>query len=301
MRIEGIESELLVHLAAQNTTYIDEMGLNGKVQPSSLEDNSGTRKLDENRWRGLDLYEVVKGLQVSDNKLMILSALKRSDWIQILHLLDKDQLLNGLRFFSKEKLLRLMTLLPKRLLIKMLLHLFPMEYLIAKMPTEELFNILRDGRLTEREMVKGFRKMPMKFLHFILNKITNAQVSHLKQAELLDIFMKLKKRMILNGMRMLPYKALTPFVLFHTQNNPDLLVNMSQKFMFDLFSRITKPTLIDAFQVVDNDIIIKFLSQLPDNLLIQAAAQVDDKVFEQYLLYEQPQLLAYLAGALEAA
>lgn len=296
MRIEGIEYNVASAMANQ-ASYIELMGLEGKVTTSSIDNNKGVRYLQENNWRGLDLYEVTKQLQIAQNKLMILKLLKREELFQILRLLDKDKLINGLRFFSKERLLRLMMLLPKRVLIKMLLHLFPMDYLIQKMPPHELFAILRSGKLDVRQLVKGFKMMDPKFLHMILGKITGRNVNHLNMREMLAIFMKLKKRMILDGMKFLPYDALQPFVLNFTKKDPQLLENMSLAFIFKLFDKLTKPTMLDAFRVLPEGLILKFLAQLPDKFLLLVAAQINDAMLEKYLIAEQPNLLALLAGA----
>lgn len=296
MRIEGIEYNVASAMANQ-ASYIELMGLEGKVSTSSIDNNKGSRYLQENNWRGLDLYEVTKHLQIAQNKLMILKLLKRHELFQILMLLDKDKLINGLRFFSKERLMRLMMLLPKQVLIKMLLHLFPMDYLIQKMPTQELFAILRSGKLDVRELVKGFQMMDPKFLRIILGKITGRNVDHLSMREMLDIFMKLKKRMILDGMKFLPFDALQPFVLGFTKQDPRLLENMSLAFIFKLFEKMAKPTMLDAFRVLPESMILKFLAQLPDKFLIMVAAQIDNSTLEKYLIAEQPNLLAMLAGA----
>ncbi len=300
MRIEGIEYNVASAMANQ-TSYIELMGLEGKVSASSIDNNKGTRYLRENNWRGLDLYEVARHLQISQNKVMILRLLKRAELLQILQLLDKQKLINGLNFFSKERLLRLMMLLPKRILIKMLLHLFPMDYLVQKMPTHELFAILRSNKLDVRQMVKGFQMMDPKFLHFILGKIVGRNVDHLGMREMLDIFMKLKKRMILDGMKFLPFDALQPFVLNFTKQDPRLLENMSLAFIFKLFEKMAKPTMLDAFNVLPESMILKFLAQLPDKFLIMVAAQIDNATLEKYLIAQQPNLLAMLAGANLAA
>jgi hypothetical protein len=300
MRIEGIECEVAVALAAQ-TSYIEQMGLQGKVGTNSIDDNTGTRFLREKNWRGVDMYEVLRNLQISKNKILILKLLQRADLLRILLLLHKDQLINGLRFFSKEKLLRLLMMLPKQVLIKMLLHLFSMEFLISKMPTHEIFSVLRNQKITVRELVKGFEMMDPKFLHFILGKITGMNVQHLSMREMLDIFMKLRKRTILDGMQFLPFKALMPFILNFTKKDPTLFESLSLAFIFKLFEKMSKPSMLECFQLLPESMILKFLGQLPDKFLIQVAAQIDDGAFEKYLVSQQSNLLAMLGGGNLAA
>jgi len=293
MRVEGLDFTFL----ANQVHYSDLMGLSQKVTASAFRDNSGVRYLREKGWRDADLHEVMRMLNLSDNKLLILRLLHRGDLLEIIRLLDKTLLINGLRLFSKEKLLRLMNLLPKRLRIQMILTHLPIEYLISKMPLHELFRILRSHRLTNRELLKGFLQLPMKYLHFLLGKVLNKKMAGLKPAEMGSMFMQIKKRQILDGMRFLPFDALIPFVTAMVKQDPQLLELISKGFLFKLFDQMPKPTLLETFHVLPEEVIMKFfISQMDDKMLVLVAAQLDDKTLEQYLLSQQSNLLRALAG-----
>lgn len=303
MRVEAIDFTMANAMASQ-IHYLDLKKLTPRISSSSLNKNdTGVRLLEENHYRGIDLYEVIQALHLNraDTRFMILNLLKRSDLMEILYLLDKGMLINGLRFFDKRKLLALMMRLPKRMLIRMLRHLFSIEELIGKMPTSELFNILRSDRLPNRELIKAFYKMDMRFLLLLMSKIFDQDMSGLKHAEILDILFKLKKHQIIEGLKFLPFRALIPMVTSLVKSQPDLLENMSLAFIGKLFSNMSKATMLESFEVLPNDIIIEqFLSQLPDKFLVLVAAQIDPSVFEDYLLSRQSNLLAIL-GAAQAA
>src|SRR5690606_30271227 len=138
--------------------------------------------------------------------------LQRADWIELLYLMPKELLVNALRLFSKAKLLRLIMMLPKQFLIKMLLRIFTLEDLIKKMPTNELMRILRSHKLNNRELVKGLQKMEPKFILLLLQRIYgNYDYSHLKQYEIMRIFMHTRKERLMEAFKTLPFEALTPF------------------------------------------------------------------------------------------
>jgi hypothetical protein len=290
-----IDADIAVALATR-MTYIEMLGLNGYVNPSSLKDNSGVRALQENQWRDLDLYEIMRFAELGKNKILLLQMLKRSSLIRILFLLEKDKLLNGLRFFSKEKLLSITTSLPKALQLKMLLHLMPMDQLIQRLPAREIFNILRSKRLTERELVKGFSNLDPKYLQQVLMKITGQPTAHMSQAEMLDSLGKLKKYQILNGMVSLPFKALFLMVSSLAKNDPEILQQISGQFLYKMFDQMSKPTLIEGYRVLPDEMIIRVLALLPDKFLPLIAAQIDDTVLEAYLLSEEPELLMQMVG-----
>mgnify|MGYP006175552263 CR=1 FL=1 len=113
MRIESIDVDSGVSLAAR-ISYSELKGLRGKAGPNALADNSGVRYLQENGWRGTDLYEITRSLQLSgkNNKIMLLSLLKRGSLLELISLMDKGLIIEGLRFMSQEKILRLMMMLP---------------------------------------------------------------------------------------------------------------------------------------------------------------------------------------------
>ncbi|MEB3287984.1 MAG: hypothetical protein VKJ04_10835 [Vampirovibrionales bacterium] len=296
MTIGAIDA-IIASAVSGNVSYIALKELSGQLFSSSLSDNTGTRLLGENKYRSIDIYEVLKALNLdrTDTKIMILRLLRRWDLIEILYLLDKNQLINGLQFFDKRKLLRLMTSLPKSLLIKMLRHVFSIDEIISKMPTSELFNILRSDKLPNRELIKGFYYMDMKYLLLLISKITGQEVSGLRHHEIMDILFKTKKRQIIEGMKFLPFKALTPMVTLLVKQNPELLEEMSMGFMFRLFESMSKGTLISTFAVVPKDIIIeRFLSQLPDQFLLLTAAQIDPNTLEKYLISKHSGILQKL-------
>jgi hypothetical protein len=95
----------------------------------------------------------------------------------------------------------------------------------------------------------------------------------------------------------MPFKALQHIVTGLVKKDPELLMGMSEAFIFKLLSRTTKPALIEGALVLPPEILIKFLLQLPDQFLMIAAAQIDDTTFEEYLIAKHPEIVQMLASA----
>lgn len=246
----------------------------------------------------LDLYEITRMLDVSQNKVKILKLLRRRDWIRILSLLPKALLVNALRLFDKSKLLRMIMMLPKEMLVAMLLRIYKMDELIMKMPTVELMRILRSQKLNNSQLLKGLKAMDPKFLMLLLQRIYgDYNFQDLKPWDISRIIMQTSKARLMEGFKTLSFKALIPFVTGFVKEDPQLLLLMSEDFIFKLFDQMSKPTLLESCMALPDEILIKMLSQLPDQGLIVAAAQIDDKLFEAYLISEHPELLYMLAGA----
>ncbi len=282
MRVEALDVNLGANTilpaffpmqAGEALPEITMMGATGRSFPieeilKSQQPQKAGRRVSSGR--GLNLHDIVKLLQVGSNKLRILKLLRRADWINLLHLMPKELLINALRLFSKSKLMRLIMMLPKRLLIKMLLRIFKLEDLMKKMPTVELMRILRSGKLNNRELVKGLQKMDPAFVMLLLQRIYgDYDYSHLKQYDMMRIFMHTNKERLMEAFKTLPFKVLTPFVTEFVKRDPELLMNISDAFIFKLLDRMSKPTLLQACTVLPNDILIKFLTQLPNQLLMR--------------------------------
>jgi hypothetical protein len=267
----------------------------GKARKSAR--TASSRYNNINPLLNLDLKSLVKLLKVSSQKLRILRMLRRSNWLELLRLMPKELLINGLRLFNKEKLVKLLMNLPKPLLIKLLLRIFKLEELIQKMPTGELLRILRSKRLNNRELTKGIMAMEPRFILMLLQKIYGYHdYSKLKPYDLVRIFMHTPKERLMEAFKTLPFKALQPLVTGFVKKDPTLLMGMSDAFILKLLERCPKPTLLQGCDVLPPDILLKMLTQLPDQFLMLATAQVDDKTFEEYLIAKHSDLLLAMAA-----
>ena len=302
MKVRALSPQQIALWLAKKTSYISLKGLNHYANRKDLKDNSGARFVRENQWRGMDIRLLLKNLRLSENKILVLMLLKRSDWMDLLWLMDKSKLVIGLRFFSKDKLLRLMTLLPKRLLIKMLLRVFPLKDLIKRMPISEMMHIFRSKRLPVKILVKAMKDLnDRRFLMQLMGKVTGKEMGRLTNEEMLEMMKKFKKHRIMDGMRFLPYKALQPFMKRLITQDPELMMRMTGDFIFRQFSTLSKPELMMPFVLVEKDLLIKMLSFLPDKFIMQIAATIDDKKFEDYLVSQQYGLLEWLGNSLADA
>jgi len=312
MRIDGLEASLGPNVAVSsspqnywwNQDQPDEeiMGVTGRSFPNPKAQktgraNRGGRLKGVQAGKRMDLSQLVKMLKIGANKIRIMKMLQRSEWIKLLHLLPKDMLVNALRFFSKEKLLRLIMHLPKPLLIKLLLRVVKLTELVKKMPTVELMRILRSHKLQNRELAKGIMKLEPKFILLLLQRIYgDYDYSKLKPYDLFRIFMQTNKERMTEALKTMPFKVLQQLVGDFVKQDPELLLHLSDRFIFKVLEKRTKPELIEGCRVLPPEILVQMLCQLPDPLLMLAAAQLDDKEFENYLTSQHPDLLQLLAG-----
>ncbi len=307
MRIEGIEAALGLGNAVQEIHWYTQpsekelkrlgMTLTQYIQAQA---SASAKRIDRSGsllTTSLDLKSLIKLLKIHSQKLRILRMMRRSNWIELLRLLPKEMLINALRLFSKAKLLKLILHLPKPFLIKMLLRIYKLEDLIKKMPTPELLRIMRNKRLNSRELAKGILALEPKFILMLLQKIYGQHdYSKLKPYDIMRIFMHTPKERIMEAFKTMPFKALQQLVTGFIKKDPVLLMGMSDGFILKLLAPCSKPILMEGCKVLPPEILIKLLSQLPDQFLMLAAAQVDDKTFEEYLISKHGDLLRKMAA-----
>ena len=305
MRVESSDLESAV-LAAKKLPYLSVKNISSRIHTSSLgSDNKADRMLRENNYRSQDLYQITKDLKLDrpDSQRMIFRLLRRGDLMAIIHLLTKSQIIASLRYLDKSRLIRLMFLLPRKYLFRMLLSAFRIEDIVKMMPFREMKNILRNHRLDNNAFVKIFSHMDPRFLKLLLSKILGQQqIQGLKFAELLSVMKKLKKRQIVMGMEKMPYKLLVPFFILAFKMDPQLMTGLSDNFLAKMFNQLSKGQLLRTLEEeVPRDMIIdKFMTQLSQGNLMQAASHVDGSTLAQYLIAEQPNLLLSLAMGMAA-
>lgn len=246
----------------------------------------------------IDLREIAKLLKLGDHKIYILKMLRRHDWLKILRLMPQELLVNALRLFSREKLLKLILQLPKDLLLNVLLKMVKLDTLVKKMPTTELMRILRCHKLDNRELTKSIMKLDPQFILLLLQRIYgNYDYSKLKPYDVFKIFMQTDKERITETLKGMPFKVLQQMVSGFLKKDPELMFNLSEAFVFKVMSQLDKPTLIQGCSILPPEILIKMLCQLPDPMLLLAAAQIDDHSFEDFLISQHADLLTMLASA----
>lgn len=304
MRVDGVVPEqLTAALVAGKLSYIDLAKLQGVALEKDLTGGAdGTRWQQENGWRLNDAYEILKLINFTQNKLMILQLLRRPDWMRLLWELPKEDLLRGLRFFSREKLLRLIYWLPKEFQLKILLRVLGLKYLVELMRGPDMLMMLRSEELPMRLLAKRLvHFMDKKYLHQLLGEISQGQVNHLSVREMHPMFARLKKGQVLEAMTKLPYNALQPFMVNVLKLNMQLLMHVPETFINRAFANRAMSELMAGAEVLPKGVVIKLLEQLPDDYLAAVPTLADESLLLSLLLEGHSNVILSLGASLLAA
>ncbi|HSA06902.1 MAG TPA: hypothetical protein P5556_06960 [Candidatus Gastranaerophilales bacterium] len=252
---------------------------------------------DLNIKENLDFEQLVEDLKlnVSENRFALLLMMPSSELFQLLELLGKENLLNGLKFFTKEKIMGFIAKLPKKDLLKMLFYMFTdKKQLIENLPLKELHNFLSSDKIEKGHFMKIFELLPRQTLAIIAGHLTGKKCDKMSQKDLLKEIEPFKKYQMTNGVKKLDEKTLRGFVTTLTESFPNLYNEFSHIALFNVSAKFAKTDLIDAMTVIDNSKIMDMLSELPDKLLALTVSQIDPEIFANVLLADHKDLLANL-------
>jgi hypothetical protein len=288
-----------VHLLSisHTATLIEALKLQGKVRPTDLKTNDPARLQQSEKLSTDSMAEIIQLLNLPKNKFYVIRLLSYFDLMAILRSFkkhEKGKLVNGLHLFEKDTLLKLMSFLPKKLLVKLLLELFPLEAIIRRLPTRELMNILKAPRLNERALIKILAYLPTHILQRLVGFILEKPMELFGKGELLSVLQNMDKKKMMDGFLRLPPRILQGIVYFLVKQDPELLERMSTGFMFKMFQEVPKGDIVQSFWAMPHEIILDMLSYLPDTALQLVADQINTTPFESYLLASQTGLLASL-------
>jgi len=238
------------------------------------------------------LIELLK-LETPANKYAILSKLPHSDLSAFLFLLDKNDLLNGLKFFTKDKLLNFVYKLPKEQLLKMLFSMYiSKDQILEQMPIKELNHFLSSKKIQKSNLLKIFQSLSPTELAQILEASTGVPQGKKSHNDLLEGFKNLSTYQMTDGIKGLEYKKMRELVSEMLKQDNTLYMEFTQNSLFERTVNFTKSSLIEGMGVLDNTQIIKYLDQLPDNLLSVVDTQIDTETFAQILVGSYQNLLS---------
>jgi len=293
MRVDPVHpAELAAHYY-----YLEQMGLNNKFTPGVVDNNEGARYFKEKGWKSLDLKEAVKKLHVSQNKYLLIRLMATGDIINLLGLLDKKYLLEGLRYMPKSRMIKAMAKLSKLLLFRMMLSVFSLFDLMRMFSPEVLLNLMRSERMDSGELVNTFKNVPVEILRRLMEEILGKNMDNCGQREMLAMLWQLPKPRVMEGLMKMPARQLLTIICSAIQRNPDLLLSIPKQELLRVMEALPKSTLMEMLRMLPEHALVQMLSQLPDQYLALAASAVDTATLESILIQQYPNLIQSLTQA----
>lgn len=272
---------------------------NATAQANSTTQTDETSGISETEAKQLlDYEQLIEDLKLNlpENRFALLLLFPRAELFKIIEYLEKENLLNGLKFFTKEKLMNLIgSLISKQDLLKMLFKMFTdKSQLIENLPKKELDRFLRSDQVEKGFIMNAFELMPKENLAVIAGYLTRQDCSKMKKSELLAAIQPFKKFHIVDGIMKLDEASERNLITLMTDSQPKLYNEFSHLALFNVTEKFAKTDIIESMTVIDTAKITDMLSELPDKLVALTASQIDPEIFAKLLLSNYKDILAEL-------
>ena len=255
-----------------------------------------------------DPIKLIELFQLKDpgNKYAILSNMNEHDLEELLPLLQKSDLVQGLNFFTKDKLLTMMEDLPKDQLINLTGQMFSQEQIMQYLPEEQIDKMLSSTDMDKDQEKKYLQSVKPEVLAFMLESATGQPVAGADDVGL-DGQPKIDGQQVFNqlttlpddkfqeAMLAMPKQNKRDFVLKLAKQNPKLYLAVDSHAYINMINqRKDKQDIVKSAGVIDKDQLTKMVQRLPKDLLSVVLTQIDTKKFSDTLIANFKNILSQI-------
>lgn len=243
--------------------------------------------------------QLIELFQLADpnNKMIILKTMTSAQIEKLLPLLEKDDLVQGLRFFTVDSLMTLLQKIPKEELVKTVFQLFSERQVIERMPEEQLDKVLTGVDMDKELLLKNLKAIPEMYLQQIIESVTGYEAEGSAQDLIVQI----------GQMGDLQYKNCITNLLPEQKRQLTLAITSTDNkyynnFDTDAYTHMMardrdKDEIVKAMGVIRPEYLEKMITHLPPDLLATVVTQIDPEKFADALITKYPDVLArFIAG-----
>ena len=242
---------------------------------------------------------LIELFQLSDpnNKLIIMKLMTSQQLEKLLPMLEKEDLVQGLRYFTTDTLMKLLEKLPKEELVKTVFQLFSERQIIELMPEKQLDKLLTGVDMDKGMVLKNLKSIPEIYLRQMIESITGQEAEG-TSAELINQIAQFGDLDYKNALRNMDVEAKRKLTLLITSSDNKYYNNFDADAYTHIIAREReKEETVKAMSVIRPEYLEKMLTQLPQDLLCIVTTQIDTEKFAHALIYKFPELLAKLIAS----
>lgn len=246
-----------------------------------------------------DPNRLIELFQLSDprNKLAIMKEMTGTQLEKLLPMLEKDDMVQGLRYFNFDTLIKLLTQIPKEELLKTVFELFSQRQIIELMPEKQLDKVLTGADMDKEMVLKNLRSIPETYLRQMIESITGQEAKG-NSNELINQIGQFGDLEYKNALRNMDSDQKRVLTLLITSSDNKYYKNFDTDAYTHIIAREReKEDTVMAMGVIKPEYLEKMLTQLPEDLLCVVTTQIDTEKFAHALIFKFPELLAKLVAS----
>ncbi len=219
------------------------------------------------------------------NRYKILRNMSEEDLKYIMQFLDQKDLIMGLNFFSRDKLVDLIQDLPKQTLALVIFSKMPVQKFLEMLPEKELDNYFESTKVQQNQdkFVEALRYLPQASLEKLMENVTGEPADNANKQTILDTVGSLNPKKFKKAMQSLDKKSKMKVIQKATEEDPKLLLEFSKDAFMCPIKQMDKNQMIKYMDVLENEDLIKMVSELPQDLMSVVATQIDPEEFADLL------------------
>ena len=242
---------------------------------------------------------LIELFQLSDpeNKLVIMKMMTSQQLEKLLPMLEKDDMVQGLRFFTMDTLMKMLEKIPKEELVKTVFQLFSEAQVIELMPEKQLDKVLTGFDMDKELLLKNLKSIPEEYLRQMIESVTGAEAQG-NQAELINTIAQFGDLDYKNAIKNLDTDQKRKLTLLITSTDNKYYLNFDTDAYTHMISQNReKEDTVKAMGVIKPEYLERMLTHLPQDLLQIVTTQIDTEKFAHALIYKFPELLAKLVAS----
>ena len=229
--------------------------------------------------------ELVRVFQLMnpENRYQIISNMCYTDKMKLMAMLEKGEMLMGLRFFQKDKLLQMLEKVDKEKLFNVVLQKFSLEDFMKMIPEEFQDKFFDQKKVTPAKIMKGVQYLEPEKMARMIENVTGVPQQGKDKKELMQTMTMMKPEVFKDAVKSLEQEE-KAFVMYKMiQDDPKIIQELdTQAFLIPL-AQLQKNDLIESMGVLEEEDLLGMLSELTDDLMAVTATQLDPEKFAQML------------------
>ncbi len=261
------------------------------TQETQGSDGEGTKFYQK---KGYGAKNLIQDLDLKDpkNRYLLIRMMKQSQIMELLPLLDKKALLNGMKFFTKDKLSILLSYLPEEQMVKVMQQMFSPKEMMELMPKNVVSKFLTNTKIDKQNMLKYMdEQMKPQELQAIYKHATGKSLNCSNKDEMIAKIGNLNPQLFNDAIKDMDPKHTKGMGTFVLEQQPELMKEFSSLQMSMCLDKCSKSDIIEGMGALDEDVISKVAENLPPQLIEQVVTQIDPEVFADKLLTDLTSVL----------
>ena len=242
---------------------------------------------------------LIELFQLADpkNKFAILMNFSESELKELLPLLEKDDLLQGLMYFTQDKLLKMLEDIPAEQLVNTVLQMFSKEEIIELIPEKQLDKLLSGNEIDKNKMLEHLKSIPPEYLAQMIESVTGEECQGKDSYDMVKQIGNFNPLEYKDALLSLQHTQKQKLVLGLIKEDPKLMQLFDPSAYTNIINQQKqKPEIVEAMHVIEEEEMAKMIQQLPKDLMSMVLTQMDTETFAEEFMMKNPELLAKLLG-----